>query len=277
MSEIKQSPPATRRAAERASNADTYFVNTAARTIDLLKAVAEFDRPVSLGDLVSRLGWTKPAVYRLVRTLDSIGALRQTDSSQYVLGPVLLTLSGAALRATRLPDLCRPYLQSIYDTVHETIVLTILDGDEIVYLDRIEASHVLVPRGTIGARLPAYCSASGYALLSGMSDDEIRHRLRHRKFEPLGPHTARSIDDLLERVEQTRRRGYALNDEDLAVGHRSVAAPLRGHSGGVVAAISISTAAARASVEELRKQAVSVLIPTTSAVSEALGAPAPGA
>jgi IclR family pca regulon transcriptional regulator len=251
---------------------ERYYVDAAARTLHLLKVVAEIDAPAPLTVLVSRLGWSKPAVYRLVRTLEAVGALRLHDNKGYVLGPALITLGHAALRATRLPDIARPFLEQLHEQLDETIVLTVLDGDEVVYVDRIEADKILIPRTRLGSRLPAYATSTGQAMLSGLDDEEVRRRLSGRDFEPLAPNTLRDVDELIERLADIRRRGYAINDEELAVGHRSVAAPVRDHTGGVTAAVSVSVPAARASRSQLAGFATQALIPAVEAISAALGA-----
>ena len=248
-----------------------YYVETAARTLALLHAVAESDEPATLGMLVNRLSWSKPAVYRLVRTLDTIGALRQQDGKGYVLGPSMITLGQAALRATRLHDIVRPYLEELAEKVGETVVLAVLDRNEIVYVDRLESDQILIPRTKLGSRLPAYCTSTGQALLAGLPDDEVRRRLRGREFKKVAANTVESIDELLARLDETRRRGYALNDQQLAVGHRAVAAPVRDHRGDAVAAISISVPSARVSLEQLERFATEALLPVADAASVALG------
>jgi IclR family pca regulon transcriptional regulator len=249
-----------------------YYVETAARTLALLHAVAESDEPASLGALVSRLEWSKPAVYRLVRTLEAVGAVRQQDAKGYVLGPSMITLGQAALRATRLHDIVRPYLEELAEQVGETVVLTVLDRLEVVYVDRIESDQILIPRTKLGSRLPAHCTSTGQALLAGLDDDEVRRLYRGRPLEERTSHTITSIDDLIDRLAETRRRGYALNNEELAVGHRAVAAPVRDHAGTYVAAISISVPSARISLEQLQRFAREALLPAADRASVALGA-----
>jgi IclR family transcriptional regulator, pca regulon regulatory protein len=250
---------------------ERYFVESTARTVGLLLAIANIDGPASLPMLVTELGWSKPMVYRLVRTLETVGALRQQDGG-YVLGPTMITLGQSALRATRLLDIARPALEELHDLLDETSVLTVLDGDEIVYLDRVEADKLLIPRTRLGSRLPAYCTSTGHVLLAGLTDQEIRTRLAGRKFEKLGPNTLTTIEALLERMQSVRRDGYALNDEELTVGHRAIAAPVRDHTGAVAAAISISVPAARVTRAELKRIATEVLVPATDRVSASLGA-----
>ncbi len=251
---------------------ERYYVETAARTLQILEAIAEIDAPAPLSVIVAKLGWSKPAVYRQVRTLESIGALRQLAGQGYVLGPALIALGQAALRATGLVEIARPHLQRLHDELDETIALTVLDGAEIIYVDRIEADKLLIPRTRVGSRLPAYCTSTGQVLLAALSDDEVRSRLAGCGFEPLGPKTLRSIDELLARLEEIRDKGYAINDEQLTVGHRSAAAPIRDYTGAVVAAVSLSVPTARVSLERLVTCAEEALLPAAHAISRELGA-----
>ncbi|MBV9337072.1 MAG: IclR family transcriptional regulator [Solirubrobacterales bacterium] len=249
-----------------------YHVETAARTVKLLKSIADVNGPVPLSAMVERLGWSKPAVYRLVRTLEATGALRQQDGKGYVLGPALISLGQSALRATRLPEIVRPYLEQLYQQIGETVVLTVLDGDEVVYVDRIEADKVIIPRNHLGGRLPAYCTSTGQVLLSGLTDEDVRRRLADREFVAVGPKTLASVDALIERLGKVRRLGYAINDEELAVGHRAAAVPLRDHTDGVAAAVSVSVAAARVSRNDLVRISTELLVPTAATISAKLGA-----
>ncbi len=255
-----------------------YFVETAARTFYLLQAVAEIDAPAPLTTIVERLGWSKPAVYRLVRTLEAIGALRQQDGKGYVLGPALITLGLSALHATGLVGIARPHLEKLHAEVEETVVLTVLDGREVVYVDRIEADKILIPRTRLGSRLPAYCTSTGQVLLAGLSDEDVQRRLADQTFDRVGPNTLETLEELMERLGEIRRRGFALQDEELTIGHRSAAAAIRDHTGSVAAAVSVSVPTARVSRQQLIRFATDSLVPTAEAISGVLGgipAPAP--
>ena len=249
-----------------------YYVETAGRALQLLEVVAANGGPTPISQIVSELAWSKPAVYRLVRTLESRAALRQHEDGGYVIGPVMITLGQMALRATGLTEVARPHLEQLREQLGETVVLTVLDDAMVVYLLRLEADEVLIPRTRLGARLPAYCTATGHALLSGLEVDEVRRRLAGETFEPKGPNTLGTLDELIARLEDVRRQGYAINDEELALGHRSVAAPIRDHNGDVVAAVSVSVAAARVSRSALARAAVDQVLPAAERISEGLGA-----
>jgi IclR family pca regulon transcriptional regulator len=248
-----------------------YHVDTAARTLELLSVIAAEDAPIAMSTIVAKLGWTKPAVYRLLRTLESAGGLRRVDGKLYVLGPKLITIGQAALRATGILDVAHPHMVALHDLTGETVVLTTLDDDEVLIIDRIETAQRLMPRYHVGERLPAYCTSTGQVLLSGLGDDEVRDRLSQEEFAPRGPRALASLDDLLLRLTTVRGRGYALNDEELTAGHRSIAAPVRDHTGATVGALSVSVPTVRISVAEISKVAVDSLIPTAEAISADLG------
>jgi IclR family pca regulon transcriptional regulator len=250
-----------------------YQVDTAVRTLALLEVVADMGKPVALNDLVAKLGWTKPSVYRLLRTLESVGALRRTDGKHYVLGPKLIVLGQSALRATGLAEIARAKMEELQEEIGETIVLSTLDYRDVVVLDRVEANEILRPNYQFGDRLPAYCTSSGRVLMSDLPDAEIRERLAGVEFEALGARTPQSLDEVVKRMRRAREQGYSINDEELTRGHRSVAAPIRDHTGSVVASMSVSVPSVRVSVDELEMIAAQYLVPGVEAVSARLAAP----
>jgi DNA-binding IclR family transcriptional regulator len=251
-----------------------YNVDTAVRTIDILEVVGRQDRPLGLGEIVAELGWTKPAVYRLLRTLEALGALRRIDGKRYVLGPRLIAIGQAGLRATELLGVSAPHMKRLFDEIQETTVLTVRDGPHVIIVSRIQAQHRLVSRYDIGERLPVYCTATGQVLLSEMTADEVRALLKDVPFESRGPNTLRSVSKLIDRLAEVRRYGFALNDQELAVGHLSIAAAVRDHGGEIVAALSVSAPTVRVTAEQMARVAVNSLVPTAAAIGAELAAPA---
>lgn len=246
-----------------------YHLDAATRTIQLLQAVGEYG-PVSLAALTSKLGWTKPMVYRLVRTLHSSGALKLRDD-RYSLGPVMITLGYAALQSIRLVDSARETLSAVHEATGESTVLTVLDKTDVVYVDFLETDHLLVFRARLGSRLPAFCTSSGHVLLSGLGRPELRELFQAYRFEPPTSHSVASLSELIHRIDEVRTHGYALVDQEVADGHRSSAAPVYDHAGQVAASISISVPAARVSIDRLRTMTETVLLPQTRALSASLG------
>lgn len=259
-----------------ASSNDKYRVDAAARAIDLLSALADADAPQRLKDLTDRLGWNKTTVYRLLRTLEERGAVREIPPQGYVLGPRTITIGQAALRALELPQVARPHLQRLHEETGETVNLALLDEDRILIVERVEGKGILGLRLQMGSTLPAYCTSVGLVLLAGLSDEEVRRRLASCAFEPWGPKTIRSMEELLDRLGTVREQGYAINDEELAIGHRAAAAPVWGHDGRVAAAINISVPAARRTRRQLVSELVPMLRGSANSISADLGA-GPGA
>jgi IclR family pca regulon transcriptional regulator len=252
-----------------------YHLDAAARTIQLLQAVGD-TAPVSLAKLTNDLGWTKPMVYRMVRTLHTCGALRLGDDG-YSLGPIMISLGYSALQSVRLVDAARATLAAVHDKTQESVVLTVLDGTDIVYVDFMETEHLLVFRARLGTRLPAYLTSSGHALLSRHTPAELHALYDGYRFSPPTPHSVSSLDVLERRLETVRSKGYALIDQELALGHRSAAAPVLDHTGRPEAAISVSVPTARVSLAELRSMAEDILVPAVAALSLERGAVSSGA
>jgi IclR family pca regulon transcriptional regulator len=246
-----------------------YYVETAAHTITLLKAVAQRGT-VTLAGLTGDLGWTKPRVYRLVRTLHACAALRLTDEG-YSLGPTMITLGYAAIQSVRLVDVVRPALQRIHEKTGESVIMTVLDGTDIVYMDYLETDHLLVTRARLGSRLPAYLASSGHALLSRLAPEEVARMYAGHTFDPPTPRSVSSVEVLQRRLVGVRKQGYALVDQELAPGHRAAAVPVVDHAGRGVAAIAISVPTARVGLAELRGMAEKVLVPTVNRLSASLG------
>lgn len=249
-----------------------YYVESVARAAHVLKVIAACNGPASVAGLAKHLGWNKAAVYRIVRTLDALGFLRSADGG-YVPGPALITLGQAALEATGLLPVARPHLEALSEELGETVVLTVLDGPDIVYVDCIEVEAVLMTRSEVGAHLPAYCTCSGQVQLAGLTDSEVRKRLRKVAMVSRGPNTLSSLPELIERLDTIRGAGYAVNDQELAVGHRSLAVPVFSYNGRVAAALSVSVPAARVPLDDL-KGFLPTLLTAADKISRDLGAPA---
>lgn len=247
-----------------------YHVAVAERTLTLLQVVARHS-PATISSLTKELGWTKPTVFRMVRTLHSCGALRLSDDG-YRLGSMMISLGYEALQSMSLLDSAKPLLTQIHKEVEESVILTVLDHTDIVYVDFIETDHLLVFRARLGTRLPAYLTSSGHALLSRTSKEDLAELFDGYQFKPPTPHSVSSLEVLERRLDAVRMRGYALIDQELVLGHRSVAAPIIDHTGAASAAISISVPAARTNLSQLRNMAEKSLVPAARRLSLGLGA-----
>ena len=253
------------------SSVNRYRVETATRTIELLALLADKGAPVRLKDLTAELGWNKTTVFRLVRTLQEVGAVRQESPHGFVLGPIMITIGQAAIHSLELASVARPHLERLHNDTGETVNLAVLDRDGILIVDRVESRQILGLHLRPGSTLPAYCTSVGFVLLAWRPAEEVQALLHDTRFDPRGPKTVSSMEALLERLQQVRVQGYAINDEELAAGHRAAAAPIRDHTGNVVAAINLSVTAARRTRRELVRQLIPALRATAYHISSELG------
>jgi IclR family pca regulon transcriptional regulator len=249
-----------------------YYVQAAGRTVKLLVVMAAQPGPVTLQRLVELVGPNKAVVYRLLRTLEAHGAVRRLPDGGYALGPTLMSVASSAQHSVEVARVARPHMEALTRIVEEDTTLAILHWDQIVVLERVIAyQHYLGLRSTIGSRMPAHCTSMGHVLLAGLSDEELLHRLRSRPMEEAGPNASSTPEQVLENVRLARRRGWALNDQQLVAGHRSVGAPIRDHRGEVVAAINVSVPSVRATLDDMRTRFVPPLLEAAQAVSLDLG------
>ena len=251
-----------------------YFVESAARSMDLLMFMARTGQPVSLGDLVEGLGWTKPMVYRLIRTLEMQSGVRKAGRDGYILGPAIVELGQAALRSMSLIPVAHPHMEELNQRhTISSVNLAVLDGHEVLYIHHVEGQHLVVVRVGVGTRLPAHLTSMGQVLLAAHSDEEVREIVADADFSAGGPQAVRSADELIYRLDEVRRRGYCLSDAELSAGVRAVAVPLRDYSGEVIAGVNASVPPASMTLDEIRRTIVPDVISTGERISADLAHP----
>jgi IclR family pca regulon transcriptional regulator len=209
-----------------------------------------------------------------VSPLASLGYLQQdADTRKYRLGPRVLDLGFSAINSMELRQISAPHLKALSDETKHTVNMAVLDGSDIVYIERCRAPG---PREIdlnlhVGARLPAYCTSMGKVLLAFLPAPELDALLDEIELTRRGPNTITARRRLLEELEQVRRRGLAVNNEELASGLRSIAAPVWSQGGDVVAAINIAVHRSLVSMDELFDRLAPALVDTAGAISERIG------
>jgi DNA-binding IclR family transcriptional regulator len=217
---------------------DKASSQTLLRGLALLEAVARGHS--DLEGLVSATGLTRSTAHRLLKTLVEAEYLRHVPRQGYHLGPKLISLGFHAHSQLHLPSLAQPHLQRLAETTLETANLGILDGTEVVYIDKVAGNRQLQFASFIGARLPAQSTAMGKALIASLPENEWRAR-----FVPDLSRTPNTIDQserFVQEMALTARRNYALDLEENEPGVRCIAAPVRDASGRAIAAVSVSSA-----------------------------------
>jgi IclR family pca regulon transcriptional regulator len=234
------------------------------------------ERPIrGIADVADELGMRRSTTHRYMSTLVALGYLEQGAARKYRLGLRVTDLGMSALNSTALREHARPYLEELCRQSSYTVSLGVLDGPEIVYVDRVRSSRRT--QGGVdldlspGARLPAYCTAMGKLLMAFLPDEEQRTLLAEVKPTRMGPNTITSKTQLRAELENIREEGFAVNDQELAPELYAIAAPVRSESHEVVAAVSMTAHASMISLEELVEHLGPHLVAAADRVSARLG------
>lgn len=226
------------------------FVQALARGLSVITAF-DADRPeLSLSEVAVATGLNRATARRLLFTLAELGYVR-TDGRRFVLTPNVLRLGTAYLSGLGLPALAQPHLERLSAELGESTSAAVLDGTEIVYVARVATRQIMSVQITVGTRFPAFATSMGRVLLAGLDAEGLTGYFRQADLTPptaRASHTEAVLRPLLDRV---REQGWALNDQELAAGLRSVAAPVTNRRGAVVAAVNVSTTTAGRAEEAL--------------------------
>lgn len=234
------------------------FVLSLARGLSVIEAFQSRTTGLTVADLAIQTGLSRAAVRRLLVTLEMLGYAQHTGSV-FRLRPSILKLGFAFLSSDSLPALAQPLLESVTEKLHESCSLSILDNNQVLYLARSAGARVMSVTLSVGTRLPAYCTSLGRVLLSGLTDDQLSSYLQSEKLEKLTPKTVVEAASLLQIIQNARREGFALVDEELEIGLRSLAVPVKTRSGKVIAAINSGVHASRVSISDLLNRFLPVL------------------
>lgn len=248
---------------------DRDFIQALARGLAVIESFDEAHPQMSLSDVARRTKLSRGAVGRILHTLELLGYVRG-DERLFQLQPRTLKLGYAYLSSQPLWRLAHPMLETVAREVGEACSLSILDEEEIVYVTWVAATRVVYDFVGVGGRLPAFCASMGRVLLAGLTDQAVDEFLAKAKLTPRTPATVTDRKKLKRIVQQARARGYATQDEEVEVGQRAVAVPVRDAAGATIAAINVTVAAHRYGVEAMVERAVPILRREAARLGEAL-------
>jgi IclR family pca regulon transcriptional regulator len=246
------------------------------RGLAILSALASGPPLLGISDLARTVGLTRSTAHRYVATLTRLGYLDQDPATRkYRLGPRVLDLGFSAINSMELREIAAPHLRQLSDETGHTVNMGILDGVDIVYIERCRSSQ----QGQreidldlhVGSRLPAYCTSLGKVLLAFLPKDLQREALSRIEFTKRGPNTLTGKTTLSAELARVREKGIAVNNEELAYGLRSIAVPVRSQSGDAVAAINLAVHRSLMSMEDLVRRLSPALERTAAQVSMRLG------
>ena len=248
---------------------DPNFMTSLARGLIVIQAFTQQNPQMTISQLSVRTGLSRAAVRRCLYTLTKLGFAGAEDGQRYALRPRMLSLSHTYTTSSALSTAAQPILERMSTTFRESFSVATLDGDEIVYIARtVVPSRVMAVDLHIGSRLPAYCTSMGRVLLAYLPPEQIEQYLARAELTPLTTRTITSAEKLRLALRTVRRLGYALVDQELEVGLRSLAVPVYAPNGRVVATVNLSGNAPRLPVFDMQSN---FLAPLRNAASE-LGA-----
>jgi IclR family pca regulon transcriptional regulator len=228
------------------------------------------ERPaLTLSEVARLTGITRATARRILLTLEEVGHVR-SDGRLFSLTPRVLTLGWAYLSSLNLWETAQPMMEELAQRTNESCSAATLDLPDIVYVARMPTRRIMTISLGVGTRLPASCTGMGRVLLADLPDDELEAFLADVELEPFTERTITDRDRLREVIGGVRENGWALMDQELEVGLRSVAAPLRAN-GRTVAALNIAVGAPRVSLDDLRGAILPELLSAAGRISAALG------
>jgi IclR family pca regulon transcriptional regulator len=229
---------------------DPNFIEAIARGFDVIKAFGPHRPVLTLSEVAAATGLARPTVRRILLTLEALGYAR-AHGGGFSLTPRVLELGVSYVRSMGLWDIARPHMERLVASTHESTSMAQLDGSDIVYVARVAVPKIIALQVSIGTRFPALPTSLGKVLLAALPPAELARVLAEPSRSGVTP---RWQPDDAERdavLRDVRAKGWALTDEQLAGGIRSVAAPVRDGAGRVIAAMNVTVHAAETSVQTL--------------------------
>lgn len=261
--------PALRDSASDLKPGDSY-VQSFARGLEVIRSFSAAAPRQTLTEVAGRAGLTRAGARRILLTLQTLGYV-ESDGRLFSLTPRILDLGFAYLSSMPIWNLAEPVMETLVEQVKESCSAAALDGSDIVYVLRVPTRKIMSIGLGVGSRLPAYCTSMGRMLLAGLPDGDVVARLRAAPRRMMTRHTVTDIDALLAKVQQARRQGWCLVNQELEEGLVSIAAPILGRSGNVLAALNISGQANRTPPRHMQDEMLPPLLEAAQAISSLLG------
>ena len=265
-------PPDPPGDAEKTDSDDRLFIGSVAKSFRVLELLNEAQGPLTLVELARRSGMGKSAAQRATHTLRVLGYLSQhPETRAYALSSKMLEFTHTVLAQDRVRAIALPLLESLNHVCGETVNLTRLEGNEVVFVARFPSRHTVSVDLHIGSRLPAFCTAPGRAMLSRLPEEEAKQVIDRSDRRPMTEFTVTDPRRLWTLVLEARKRGYALNNQESHIGDVAIGAALVDRGGRVVGAVNIAAPSPRLSISRLQQRFGADLMRTAAEISRNLG------
>jgi DNA-binding IclR family transcriptional regulator len=210
------------------------------RVLDIIEALSTEQRGLGVTELAQRVGLHKSTVHRLLSVLAQRGYAEKRPGGGYQIGLKLIETVSCYINSLELQTEARPYVAQIASELGLTAHLGVLEGDQVVYIERMDVFSGVKLYSQIGLRVPAYCSSLGKCLLSGFGRADLKRVLSGCGFTSFTPNTLASFEALYEELKQVRVRGFAVDNLEYSLNNRCVGAPIFDYRGEIIAAVSAS-------------------------------------
>lgn len=245
---------------------DPSFMTSLARGLAVVKAFSDQRRAMTIAQLSHKTGIPRAAVRRCLYTLKQLG-YADSEANNFYLKPKILSLGYSYLSSTPLTIAAQPCLNQLSRTLNESCSLAVLEDGEVLYISRSQTSRVLSVALNAGSRLPAYCTSLGRVLLAGLPEAELDAYFARVKLVAYTDRTVVSEQKLRDILVDVRQKGYSIVEEELEIGLRSIAVPVRGASGSTAAALNIGAQATRISRTLVEQSFLPALLNAASELS----------
>jgi IclR family transcriptional regulator, pca regulon regulatory protein len=242
------------------------FIEALARGLDVIRAFQPRQPVMTLAAVAGATGLARPTARRILLTLEQMGYVRTVEGG-FELTPRVLELGMSYVLSRNLWEIARPHMERLVARTHESSSIAQLDGSDIVYVARVAVPKIVALAVTIGTRFPAMQTSLGKVLLAALSPEDVERVLAEPSRSGIPPRIVLGREERASILREVRARGWALTDEELAAGIRSVAAPLRDGDGRVIASLNVNTHAAETPVEVLTGEYLPLLLQTAGAIS----------
>ena len=245
---------------------DPSFMTSLARGLAVVKAFSDHRRAMTIAQNSHKTGIPRAAVRRCLYTLKQLG-YAGSEANNFFLKPKILMLGYSYLSSTPLTVSAQPCLNQVSQRLGESCSLAVFEQDEVLYISRSQTTRVMSIALNSGSRLPAYCTSLGRVLLAALPSEELTAYLSRVPLRPFTDRTVVSEERLREILAETLQQGFAIVEEELEIGLRSIAVPVRGAAGTVMAAINVGAQATRVSRAQMEQTFLPVLLNAAAELS----------
>lgn len=252
---------------------DRNFISSLARGLSILEAFDQANPKMGITEIAKKTCLSKSTVFRLIHTLRSLGYIIPVrGEKKFTLGPKVLGLGFSVLSSLELREIAQPYLMDLSQRIGETVNLAVLDGWNLIYIERIKTQQIVNINLHVGSRLDLYNTAMGRVLAAFQGENWLARYLKYLEKIPGADLYWKNNGVKLKNIlEEVRKNDYALNNEELTPGLRSVASPVRNREGKVIGAVNIAVSSSMYFLQRLKIELISPLQETAKAISLALG------